>query len=119
MKSLTRTRPLAMKEARISTLLRTIGVRIPMHKGGAFWDQSRTELEYLLYDAQQLYRKRIKQIAPRRLEQSGEQATHLNSIWNEIKRRFRRRLNPELPRPKSNSPRGVRLRRKRAACGAK
>jgi len=83
-----------LQKTGIVSLLRSLGLPT-MASGRTFWqDHSKDELSYLLHDAREIYRQRIKLVAPRKASDCDRKASELNSLFTEIERRFNCHINP-------------------------
>jgi hypothetical protein len=80
----------------IQTLLRQLGLPRTVWGVRNFWEHHYGRLDIILYDAAILYKKHARQVHPRRLTDGEEDAKKLNSLWQEVQRRFDQHMNPRL-----------------------
>jgi len=80
-------------DAAIGTLLAQLGLDYSTRN---FWTDNSFILEEILHDAFVAYRDRIIRVQPRAAGDSETEATALNALWSEIKRRFEQHLRPHL-----------------------
>jgi hypothetical protein len=80
----------------IKTLLKQLGLPREVWDTLSFWNNSRQNLEYILYDARAAYRQLAKKLHPRLHTDSEEAAKKLHSLMREVEKRFDDHLNPKL-----------------------
>ena len=80
----------------IKKLLQQLGLPREVWDTNNFWNNSRQNLEYILYDARQAYRQLAKKLHPRLSTDSEEAAKKLHALMREVEKRFNDHLNPKL-----------------------
>lgn len=79
----------------IKMLLKQLGLPRECWDTNSFWNNSRQNLEYILYDARAAYRQLAKKLHPRLHTDSEEEAKKLHSMMREVEKRFNDHLNPK------------------------
>jgi hypothetical protein len=80
-------------DAAIGTLLAELGLE---YSTANFWTENSFILDEILHDAFVAYRDRIVQVQPRESGDDGSEASELNALWSEIKRRFHQHMHPQI-----------------------
>ena len=88
-------------DAAIGTLLAQLGLD---YNTANFWTENSFILGEILHDAFVVYRERIVRVAPRQSGDDEDEASELNTLWAEIKRRFHQHMHPQLT-PKASGQR--------------
>ena len=88
-------------DAGIGTLLAQLGLE---YSTANFWTKNSFILDEILHDAFVAYRDRIVQVQPRASGDDGVEASELNALWSEIKRRFHQHMHPQISRPQVARP---------------
>lgn len=80
----------------IKKLLQQLGLPREVWDTNSFWNNSRQNLEYILYDARVAYRQLAKKLHPRLSTDSEEAAKNLHALMREVEKRFNDHLHPKL-----------------------
>jgi hypothetical protein len=89
----------AMRQS-IQSLLRELGMSSYFWDVENFWYHFRNELDFILVQANKLYKTHARHVHPRLIADDQERARNLNVLWNEIQSRFRARMQPKSLMPR-------------------
>lgn len=97
----------------IKILLKQLGLPRNIWCVRSFWEHWSGQLEYVLYDAEKVYKRHAVRVHPRKETDDQEESKALNSLWMTIKERIKFHMHPSLisnsrwePRKQLKPPKG-------------
>jgi len=85
-----------LRSLSIKILLKQLGLPRHIWCVRNFWEHWQGQLEYVLYDAEKVYKRHAIRVHPRKQTDDQEEAKELNALWLVIKQRIREHLQPSL-----------------------
>lgn len=80
----------------IKILLKQLGLPRNIWCVRNFWVHWQGQLDYVLYDAEKVYKRHAVRVHPRKITDDQEESKQLNALWMTIKERIRQHLQPGL-----------------------